>query len=319
MTRLFTFIGVTTRSSSIMQIFPRWRDILGLGTDVQIVGWDVPIHAPTERYRQVVQALKHDRNNVGGLVTTHKIDLFRAAEDLFDEVDDHARRMNEVSCLAKREGRLTAWAKDSIAAGRVLEHLIGPDHFARTGGHMLCFGAGGAARAIVAHLLTCAPGVSRPGKLLVTDLNPDRLEALQALHHQLASDIPGDYLQIDGPHVNDQLLAALPSGSLTINATGMGKDIPGSPVSAEALFPKDSIVWELNYRGDLGFLHQAESQQVPRALRVEDGWQYFISGWTTALEEVFNRSISAEERTALARAAEFARPNHTRHTRHASL
>ena len=35
------FIGVTTKQSSIMNVFPRWSDMLGLG--VQIVGYDAPI------------------------------------------------------------------------------------------------------------------------------------------------------------------------------------------------------------------------------------------------------------------------------------
>ena len=50
MTRSFTFIGVTTAQSSIMRIFPRWRDLLGLGPDVEMAGWDLPLHAPPEDY-----------------------------------------------------------------------------------------------------------------------------------------------------------------------------------------------------------------------------------------------------------------------------
>ena len=44
---------------------------------------------------------------------------------------------------------------------------------------------------------------------------------------------------------------------VVILATGLGKDAPGSPVTARARFPDQGIVWELNYRGELIFLEQA--------------------------------------------------------------
>ena len=73
----------------------------------------------------------------------------------------------------------------------------------------------------------------------------------------------------------------------------MGKDIPGSPITDDARFPKHSMVWELNYRGELDFLKQAQAQSSSRALQVEDGWRYFIHGWTTVIEEVFRVDLTA--------------------------
>ena len=73
-----------------------------------------------------------------------------------------------------------------------------------------------------------------------------------------------------------------------INATGLGKDAPGSPLTDAARFPKDGIVWEFNYRGDLLFLRQARAQQQARHLQVEDGWIYFVHGWTRVVAEVFH-------------------------------
>ena len=80
----FYFIGVTTRKSSIMKIFPQWARRLGLG-DIQIRGIDCRQHDNREVYRKVVHFLKHDNLSLGGLVTTHKLDLLHAARDLFDE------------------------------------------------------------------------------------------------------------------------------------------------------------------------------------------------------------------------------------------
>jgi shikimate 5-dehydrogenase len=71
----------------------------------------------------------------------------------------------------------------------------------------------------------------------------------------------------------------------------MGKDRPGSPVGEGVLFPRHSYVWEFNYRGDLDFLHQAQKQQQQRNLTVEDGWRYFIYGWTQVIGEVFHLEI----------------------------
>ncbi|HUU10525.1 MAG TPA: shikimate dehydrogenase, partial [Phycisphaerae bacterium] len=80
-------------------------------------------------------------------------------------------------------------------------------------------------------------------------------------------------------------------GSLVINATGLGKDGPGSPITESAVFPERGLVWEFNYRGDLLFLRQARARQQERGLHVEDGWLYFIHGWTRVIAEVFHVDI----------------------------
>jgi shikimate 5-dehydrogenase len=308
MGRQFTFIGVTTTKSSIMQIFPRWRDLLRLGDDVEVVGWDLPIHAPAEQYRAAVQRLKEDPHNLGALVTTHKLDLFQASRDLIDEADRYAKLCHEASCLAKREGRLLAWAMDPISAGRSLDDILGSGYFAKSGGHVLCFGAGGSGVAISLHLMSRPLAADRPPRIVVTNRSAGRLTTLQALHSQIDSDVAVEYVQSADPRTNDQLVAALPPGSLVINATGMGKDTPGSPVTDDARFPEQGIAWEINYRGELPFLYQAWSQRQSRGVHVEDGWQYFIYGWTCVMEEVFDRRISPAELVELSRAAAFARP-----------
>jgi shikimate dehydrogenase len=171
MARRFVFVGVTTSASSIVPIFPRWRDALGLGGDVELEGWDLPVGAPAERYREAVARLRAQPDVVGALVTTHKLGLFEAAADLFDELDVHARRLREVSCIARRDGRLLGWAKDALSAGRALEELTPMGYFA-AGGHALVLGAGGAGGAIVDHLLGAAPP---PSRVIVTDTSDERL------------------------------------------------------------------------------------------------------------------------------------------------
>ena len=119
--RRFSFIGVTTGGSAIMRVFPAWAEYLGLG-NVVMAGHDLPIHAAASRYRDVVSALKSDRLDAGGLVTTHKIDLYTACRDLFDFVDPYAELCGEVSCLSKLDGRFRAHAKDDFASGKRSRH-----------------------------------------------------------------------------------------------------------------------------------------------------------------------------------------------------
>jgi shikimate dehydrogenase len=302
--RRFVFVGVQTAGSSIRAIFPAWRDRLELGGDVSLEGIDIPVDAPPERYRSVVERLLADPAFVGALVTTHKLALYETAGSLFADLDHYARLCREVSCLAKRDGRLLGWAKDPITAARALDDLLGPRYF-ESGGDVLCLGAGGAGTAIALCLMTRA---DPPGRIVLADPAPSRLDAVRRLHRQVRSTIPLECHATRSPVELDRLLAALPPRSAVVNATGMGKDRPGSPISDDARFPEGVVVWELNYRGPLDFLHQAQAQADSRSLRVEDGWRYFIFGWTAVIEEVFQRPIPPPEIELLAADAEFARP-----------
>jgi shikimate 5-dehydrogenase len=92
----------------------------------------------------------------------------------------------------------------------------------------------------------------------------------------------------------------MPPASIIINATGMGKDLPGSPITDRGVFPENSIAWELNYRGELGFMHQACAQSETRKVRVEDGWLYFLHGWTQVIAQVYHQEIAGERFDRLA-------------------
>src|SRR5659263_690282 len=93
---------------------------------------------------------------------------------------------------------------------------------------------------------------------------------------------------------SDRILAEIKPDSLIINATGLGKDRPGSPLSDACVYPQDCLVWELNYRGDLTFMKQAQVQAQEKNLYIEDGWTYFIHGWTQVVAEVFHIDITGE-------------------------
>ena len=308
MSRRFVFIGVTTGSSSIMKLFPRWRDLLDLGPDVEISGRDIALGAPPGEYRAAVTELRDDPAALGALVTTHKIDLYEAARDLFDSTDELAELSGELSCIASRDGRLLGWAKDPIAAGRSLERILPDEHFRSGGGHVLCMGAGGSGTAIALYLCTRRPHGDVPARVVVSDPSEGRLERLRALVERTGIGGTVQLAHVTDAGANDRIVAELPPRSLVVNATGMGKDTPGSPLGPGTALPESGVVWELNYRGELAFLRHAREQAAERSLTVEDGWTYFINGWTAVMEEVFECRISDAELDLLARESEFAKP-----------
>ena len=243
------------------------------------------------RYREAVAFIKADPLSLGALVTTHKIDLFNAACDLFDVVDPHASLMKETSCLSKRNSRLICHAKDPISSGLALDGFLPPDHFARTGGEVLSMGAGGSTIALTWHLMRKERSQDVPSRIVVTDRSQRRLDEIAHIHAKLRSSVPVEYLLADRSTCNDEAMAGLKPSSLVINATGLGKDVPGSPITDAGLFPQQGIAWDLNYRGDLVFLDQARRQQLKRNLQAENGWTYFLYGWTQVIAEVFDIDI----------------------------
>jgi shikimate 5-dehydrogenase len=285
------FIGVSTGKSSIMKVFPRWAEFLGI-PEAQLKGIDFPMNADPAAYRAAVEFIKSDPLSKGALVTTHKLDLFSACRDLFDEVDAHAQRLGETSSLSKSGEKLVAHAKDPITAGLALDGFLPQKHWQKTGAEAFLIGAGGSSVATSWHLM-CSPNNqgNRPSRILVTNRRGSRLDEMRHLHAGFGSEVPVEYLQIDGQEDNDAVLARLMPGSLVVNATGLGKDAPGSPLTDSGVFPEDGIAWEFNYRGDLIFLRQANAQRESRHLQVEDGWTYFIYGWTRVIAEVFHLEI----------------------------
>jgi shikimate 5-dehydrogenase len=295
------FIGVSTGSSSITKVFPRWARVLGLG-EATLKGRDLPLGAEPDLYRRAVEQIRSDPLSMGALVTTHKINLLAAARDLFDELDPYARLCEEVSCISKRGGRVIGHAKDPITAGRSLRALLSPGYFGRTGAEVLCLGAGGAGTAISVYLMG---EQNPPGRIWIVDKSQESLDALRRVHGRLGrSSTEIEYIENTNSAENDELLAGLPPGSLIVNATGMGKDVPGSPVTDSASFPESGVVWELNYRGELDFLRQARRQERTRHLRVEDGWSYFLHGWSEVIAEVFHVELTPERFELLSAEAE---------------
>ena len=284
------FIGVTTRQSAINQVFPRWAEHLGLG-DCELRGWDFRLRDDPARFRAAIDFIKHDPLSLGALVTTHKVDLCAACHDQFDELDPLSRSMGEVCSIYKRHGRLHGRATDPWTSGHALGAFLPREQWGQ-GAEALILGAGGAGTALAWHLTTAA--TERPARVHVADRVISRLEHGRRLHAAWPTAGPLEGHHVPDAESADRLLARLPPGSLVVNATGLGKDAPGSPLTHAAIFPERGFAWEFNYRGQLIFLEQARAQRLSRGLRVEDGWTYFLHGWTQVMADVFEREIPAQ-------------------------
>ncbi|MCU1635061.1 MAG: shikimate dehydrogenase [Cryobacterium sp.] len=294
------FVGVSTGGSSIMNIFPVWADILGLPTGT-LVGHDLPVGAAPADYVALVTQIRDDPDHLGALVTTHKMGLYAAAHELFGELDQFSTLCGEISSISKHDGVLIGHAKDPITVGLAADEFLPVDHFARSGAHAVCLGAGGAGTALTWYL---ADRQDAPAAIVVTDTSQQRLDHLRAVHIRRGT--PEGllrYVLAENPEVTREVLAAAPAGSLVVNASGLGKDRPGSPLPDSARFPEGAYVWEFNYRGTLEFLAQAAAQKEVSNLVVVDGWRYFIHGWSQVIAEVFGVDLTAPLVARLSEAA----------------
>jgi shikimate dehydrogenase len=302
----FYFIGVDTSKSSIIKVFPLWMQIFG-SPEVVIEGVDLNIHDTREAYCNIITQIKTDPLSLGALVSTHKIDLFNASWHLFDYLDSNTYICGALETVFKCEGKLVGRAFDPISAGLSLEEIIEPNYFEITGGEMLCFGAGGVGVALALHLIKKINMADQPRRFVFSNRSQWRLDRAKEIMNKQKTDIIFEYICTEDLKVNDRLMENMPPSSVVINATGKGKDIPGSPISWDGLFPQDGFAWEVNYRGNLDFLRQAKAQAENRKIKVEDGWKYFLNGWTQIISKVLSIPLTHELFQKLAKAADVVR------------
>jgi shikimate 5-dehydrogenase len=284
------FVGVTTASSLIHRAMPAWQPLLPAPCGVR--GFDIPLGSGREVFSGLLDQLRDDDSVAGAVVTTHKVSLYRAGLLRFDWLDPLALACEEVNAIRCTPVGLHAWARDPVSVGRVVDQIWpgGP-------GQVVCLGAGGTARALARYL-----GVARPGvRFDCADSDTAAVQRLTGLAGWPVTGYTGG-----GPW--DHLVGAAPPGSLIVNATGLGKDRPGSPTTDQVRFPPRSTVWDLNYRGDLEFLRQARSQASACGLHVHDGWQLFCHGWAAALTAILDLPDDSRLGGKFAEAARALRP-----------
>jgi shikimate 5-dehydrogenase len=210
---------------------------------------------------------------------------------MFDYTDPYAEHLGEVSSLSKNNGKFCAHAKDPISSGQALEAFVPPGFWAEHGGEVLLLGAGGSSLAMSVYFAREEFAANAPKRITIANRSQPRLDSAKAILEKLKAGIEFRFVHGPAPGDNDALVAALPPYSLVVNATGLGKDAPGSPTTGVVSYPQNALVWEINYRGNLIFMQQAKAQEKTKNLHVEDGWNYFIHGWTQVIAEVFHINI----------------------------
>ena len=272
-----------------MSLFPSWAAALGI--DAQLVGRDLPLDAPPRAFRSLLEEIRGDARVVGAVVTSHKLNLLRHGRDLFSDLDPMARLCGEVGCISKSKGGLIGHAIDSASTGRAIDEIVGPAYWEGSDAEVLCLGAGGAGLAIAVSLISSP---RPPARITMSDTRSEALDHVRFVQGSLAGATDLRLELVSRAEESDALTNALPRGSLVINATGLGKDLPGSPLADRAVFPARGIAWDLNYRGELLFLDQARRQSRTAGLRVVDGWRLFLYGWSEGLSRILGRAIALD-------------------------
>lgn len=283
---LYLFIGIDTAGSSVHRAFPSWAPLFGL--EASLRGMDLPESTDRRTWRRLVGAMRNNPSVHGAVVTSHKLRLYRACSDLFDTAEELVELTHELSALDTRDG-VHAYARDAQSLDLTLNGASASSIADRR--PMVCIGAGGAATAlllatrldvtrtiITGRVTMAAPHDVVP--LTVIDRRPEPLDELLAAADR--ADLNRETLDVTlatTPMECAHAVKRAASNSLIINATGLGKSGPGSPLPGPDAFPPGSTAWDFNYRGPLTFLMQARSAGVP----CQDGWEYFLAGWTCAL------------------------------------
>ncbi len=226
--RTMYFIGVTTGKSSIMKVFPAWSAHLGL--DAVMQGIDFAPNSEPADYRGAVDFIKRDPLSLGALVTTHKVNLLKASKDLFEVLDPYAQTLHEISSISKRGTRADRPCEGSDHRWRQPRG----DHAGRPLGKDWRCPLHSRVRRLVPRLTLYLhnkklAGGDVPAHIVVTARREASLAEMRNVHGQIGFNISIDYRLAPASTEADKVVAELPPRSMVVNATGLGKDGPGSP------------------------------------------------------------------------------------------
>lgn len=277
------FIGVTTHNSFVNKVFNDWIRIIN--KDAELIGINLDIDCAANDYSKIVTFLKSEPLALGSLVTTHKVRLYNYANQLFDELPETCSEFKEIGCIYKNGNSLCGEVTDLLTVKEALNVFLKQDYFKNMSSDFCILGGGGAGLALAYKILTGSE--TKPQRLILTDINESRLITIKGILGKYDTE---NILELQVANVNqtDNIIDNLKDGSVIVNATGLGKDREGSPFSAKTNIPKDSYLWEFNYRGELDFLKIGQEQAKEKNLKLYDGWIYFIHGWAQVMSRVFH-------------------------------
>ncbi|MFC7549777.1 hypothetical protein [Plantactinospora sp. GCM10030261] len=285
---LVAFVGVDTFGSASHAIFDGWARILDRSWILR--GIDLPLDTSASTYRRLVGAMRANQAIAGAVVTGHKLRLYAACADELVSDDPLVGLSQETNTLAASAGEVRGYARDPVSLTHVLPAAP----------RVISLGAGGAGTALLLAQgsrdqgTALFPGGPRPvgtEHMIFVDRDRRALEALRTVATRAGIDQTRlSFVPVADATDCDAILADVAGPALVVNATGLGKDSPGSPVTDRAPFTAETVAWDLNYRGDLTFLRQA----ARRGARTVDGWDYFVAGWAGALSAIAGVPFTAD-------------------------
>jgi shikimate dehydrogenase len=310
---LIVFVGISTSGSGVHAAFPSWAALFAPGTVLR--GVDIAEDAAPEQFRELVVAMSNNPSVEGAVITSHKLRLYRAIHDLIDVADPLVDLTREISALDTRY-EVRAFARDPQSLDVVLDRLVQHED-AQAGRPIVCIGAGGSATALLlaagldvpASLAAAQPiprtPQTRRGHLSIIGRDQDSLDELAEVRQRCRIDGGAvDLVLAADAFAVGEVVRGAPSRAIIANATGLGKTDPGSPLPDSPRFPPDALAWDFNYRGPLTFLTQARAAGVV----TEDGWRYFVAGWSAALAALTGRELTARLLRSAVSVAEPFRP-----------
>ncbi|TSB46794.1 shikimate dehydrogenase [Alkalicoccobacillus porphyridii] len=221
MTKLFGLLGHPVGHSMSPTMHKVAYEQLGL--DASYTAYDVTPEKLEEAVRYIRTA------NISGCNVTipHKVEVMK----YLDEIDEEAVQIGAVNTIINQNGKLKGYNTDG--RGYIQSLLSTIDTL--TGHRVLVIGAGGAARAVVAVLLS-----HQPESVVIANRTEKKAEALVQLFTK--SDIHLGSSSVAGA------AARLEEFSIIINTTsvGMSPHIEDMPISLERMSPK-AVVSDLIY------------------------------------------------------------------------
>lgn len=282
-TDVIAFIGLSTAGSAVNRLFPGWAGLLA--RDIELRGIDLPPRPSRQEVRSLLVRLMADTRVAGAVVTGHKTAIYEHAADLLSGISLDAALLREASVLVRDGKGLRGTVVEPRSIAQTIDDLSVANPLVSPGSDVVLFGAGGAGLSLLVCLARrAAERFWDIGRVMVIDTDRARLEravevatSCDPTMHMIAVVSSGELTLGD--------LVPLTSGTLFVNATGLGKDRPGSPVRLPVDWPADSKVWDFNYRGDLSFLDEA-AKAIDRGVLAYNGWRLFTNGWAESLAEI---------------------------------
>lgn len=277
------FIGVSTHKSFINEVFYDWLHIIK--RDGELIGVNLDINCKPLNYLDICSFIRANELVLGSLVTTHKVNLYNAAKDLFDYLPRTCNEFEEIGCIYKNNGKLCGEVTDLFSVKNALGNIL-PENYLSTSPIDFCIlGSGGAGLALAYRILIDEN--QKLNRLVITDVSKERIIATNSILKKYDKRGILELFLVKN-NDTDNIIRNLRQGSVIVNATGLGKDRPGAPFTENVDIPYKCFIWDFNYRGALDFLKIATAQQKRKQLIIHDGWRYFINGWMQVISRVFN-------------------------------